>query len=166
MWWVEFDTITVRHASPDERGARRLLDQAWARLAATTPPHARFDYDLDGLCAPHVTLFVATRNAVDLGCAAYAHVDDAWGELKSMFVVEAARGTGVADALVRAVEAEARAAGARALRLETGVDNVVARAFYARHGFRDRKRFEPYPDEPLSHFMEKPLAEPGASGSD
>jgi GNAT superfamily N-acetyltransferase len=55
--------------------------------------------------------------------------------LNDLFVDPAARGTGAGRALVRAAKAEAAAAGAVHLALETGRDNVVGQTLYASEGF-------------------------------
>jgi ribosomal protein S18 acetylase RimI-like enzyme len=58
----------------------------------------------------------------------------AW-TLNDLYVLEAARGTGAASALMERAEALAREAGAAYLRLETGRDNTVAQRLYARQGY-------------------------------
>ncbi|MCB1331976.1 MAG: GNAT family N-acetyltransferase, partial [Maritimibacter sp.] len=80
-----------------------------------------------------------------------------YGEVKSMFVAEAARGLGVGAALLDAVEAEARARGLPALMLETGNLLHAAHRLYARAGFTECGRFGDYPDAKTSLFMEKRL---------
>ena len=55
--------------------------------------------------------------------------------LHSVWVAPGARGHGVGDRLVAAVEAWARRAGARALRLGVLPGNDTAIALYRRHGF-------------------------------
>jgi GNAT superfamily N-acetyltransferase len=59
----------------------------------------------------------------------------AW-TLNDLYVLEEARGTGAASALMERAEALARAAGAAYLKLETGRDNTVAQRLYARQGYR------------------------------
>ncbi len=56
-------------------------------------------------------------------------------ELISMWVTPAARGRGVGDLLVAAVEQWARDEGATTLRLAVMRDNPVATTLYERHGF-------------------------------
>lgn len=62
--------------------------------------------------------------------------DDGVVELISLWVAPAARGRGVADALVAEVVRWARERGAGVLRLSVAEDNAAATALYARHGFR------------------------------
>ena len=54
-----------------------------------------------------------------------------------MYVRDAARGQGVADAILARIEAEVRHAGLSVLRLETGTRQIAAMRFYARIGFRE-----------------------------
>ncbi|AGS67209.1 GNAT family N-acetyltransferase [Streptomyces collinus] len=58
-------------------------------------------------------------------------------ELISMWVDPAARGKGVGDHLIQAVERWAAERGAKTLRLSVMPDNRTATALYARHGFTD-----------------------------
>lgn len=74
-----------------------------------------------------------------------------------MFVAEAARGRGVGDAILRRIEAEARAHGLTSLKLETGVSLEAALGLYARHGFSRCGPFGDYPDAAASVFLQKPL---------
>ncbi|MFT2689247.1 GNAT family N-acetyltransferase [Clavibacter zhangzhiyongii] len=57
-----------------------------------------------------------------------------WAELKRMYVVPAARGTGVATAVLRALEDAARDLGVVDLVLETGHEQPDAMRFYAARG--------------------------------
>lgn len=60
-----------------------------------------------------------------------AHKGLIWG----MYVRRAARGSGAADAIMRALIAHAREVPVRQLLLTVMADNARARAFYERHGF-------------------------------
>lgn len=83
----------------------------------------------------------------------------AW-ELCRMYVAASARGTGLADALVRRVETHARDGGARRLVLWSDTRFDRAHRFYERHGFVRQGGIRPLFD--LSHSIEfgyaKPLA--------
>jgi putative acetyltransferase len=81
-----------------------------------------------------------------------------------MFVVPSGRGRGIAQALLARVEAEARDAGFRVLRLETGDAQDAALRLYRRWGFADCGAFGPYARMPrhaveTSIFLEKRLDE-------
>jgi [ribosomal protein S18]-alanine N-acetyltransferase len=59
----------------------------------------------------------------------------ATGHIVTIDVVSSARRAGLGSLLIAAAEERLRAAGVRALGLETAVDNTSALAFYKRHGF-------------------------------
>lgn len=57
------------------------------------------------------------------------------GHIVTIDVVASARRSGVGTLLMQAAEERLRAAGVRAIGLETAVDNSPALAFYKRHGY-------------------------------
>jgi [ribosomal protein S18]-alanine N-acetyltransferase len=85
---------------------------------------------------PTTSYFVAEHDARFVGHAAVSVVQDV-AELQRIATVPGARRTGVAAALLVAVEAHAAAGGAKRLLLEVRDDNVAARAFYAGAGFAE-----------------------------
>ena len=148
--------IYVEPGDPRSPEARALLAQSHALMESLFPPEDNFYLDVDALAAPDIRFFTARRDGAVIGTAALA-LKDGYGEVKSMFVAEAARGTGAADALMRAVEDAARAENLPLLRLETGNVLHAAHALYRRHGFRDCGPFGGYAAAKSSIFMEKPL---------
>jgi len=74
--------------------------------------------------------------------------DPARYELIAMWVEPAARGAGVADALVAAVKARAVELGLEALYLEVAPQNTRAVQFYQRHGFVFMDEWEPIDSHP------------------
>jgi GNAT superfamily N-acetyltransferase len=65
-------------------------------------------------------------------------------EVKRMYVAPEARGSGVAAAVLRALEDAARDLGARQVVLETGVLQPDAIRFYEREGYRSIPLYGPY----------------------
>jgi len=57
------------------------------------------------------------------------------GHVITIDVLAEARKQGIGSALLQSAETRIRSAGCSAVYLETAVDNVVALAFYKRHGF-------------------------------
>ncbi|ALD12745.1 GNAT family N-acetyltransferase [Clavibacter capsici] len=103
--------------------------------------------------AADVAAFLVARDAdgTPIGCGAIRPLADRgdgtpWAELKRMYVVPAARGTGVATALLRALEDAARELGVVDLVLETGPEQPDAMRFYAREGWIEIPRFGAYAD--------------------
>ena len=79
-------------------------------------------------CSPRV------RAKTSLGTGALA-IKDGYGEVKSMFTLEAARGKGVAAALLRQIEDYSARTYLTALKLETGDTLHAAHRLYERNGF-------------------------------
>ena len=79
------------------------------------------------------------------------------GELKRLFVDEAARGRGVADLLLDALERAARERSIRTLRLETGTRSAAALRFYARRGYERIPAFGEYVGSAASVCMAREL---------
>jgi ribosomal protein S18 acetylase RimI-like enzyme len=79
-------------------------------------------------------------------------------ELISMWVRPDARGRGVGDALIEAVEEWARRTGATTVRLAVAEGNDRAEALYRRHGYRRTGEVDRMPDGVRREFvMAKPL---------
>ena len=140
---------------------RALVAFHLAGMHDSTPPENVFALDVDGLRAPGVTFWSAWDGDTLVGIAALKELDGANGEVKSMRVTDAARGTGTGRALLRHLVAEARARGYATLWLETGTpdDFVPARRLYASEGFIECGPFGDYPESPYSLFMTLSLVE-------
>jgi putative acetyltransferase len=152
----EDDGIVIGPGDPRAAGAAALLGRSHDLMCALFPPEENFHLDIDALCGPGIRFFVATRGGETLGTGALA-LRDGYGEVKAMFVDEAARGLGVGAALLHRIEAEARAQALPCLRLETGDTLPEALRLYSGHGFVRRGPFGDYPASASSVFMEKPL---------
>ncbi|MCB8878949.1 GNAT family N-acetyltransferase [Acidisoma cellulosilytica] len=150
-------TVTVAREPVHQPAVRALLEPAWALSGALYPAESNHHLDESALELPDVSFFVARNNTTACGCGALMRVDERYGEVKSLFVAPAARGLGLARALLAAIEAEARKQGLSLLRLETGIRQPEAIGLYEATGFRRIAPFGTYQDDPLSLFMEKAL---------
>ncbi len=92
-----------------------------------------------------------------LGIAALRAFDARTLEIKRMYVRPPARRRGVAVALLRALEDEARRLGAQRIVLETGIAQPEAMALYERCGYLPIPRYPPYTDSPRSRCYERAL---------
>ena len=129
--------IEIRVADPAEPGCLALLQDSHALMVAMFPAESNHFLSVEALQGPDVVFLAAEEEGATLGCGALALKGD-WAEVKSMFTAPEARGAGVAALILERLEAEARARGLTALRLETGVTLAAARRLYARAGFAER----------------------------
>jgi len=149
--------MIIRPGDPFDPQAIALLEASHALMGSLFPAESNHYLSLDALKAPHISFFVAEENEQTLGCAALAN-KGTYGELKSMFVAETARGKGTAAALLTHIEAHSKSQNLPLLRLETGDLLHAAHRLYYRHGFTDCAAFGDYePDAAHSVYMEKSL---------
>lgn len=148
--------IIVERTDPRHPQATALLKQSHALMRSLFPPEDNYFLAIDDLVAPHIHFFAARIGTQILGTGALS-VTDTYGEIKSMFVDESARGQGIADALMRQIEDQARAEQLGVLKLETGNLLYGAHKLYARHGFNICGPFGDYQAAKSSVFMEKML---------
>ncbi|HEV8036797.1 GNAT family N-acetyltransferase [Yoonia sp.] len=148
--------IIVARTDPHHPQATALLKQSHALMQELFPPEDNFYLDIDDLVAPDIHFFTARIGEDILGTGALMIKPD-YGEVKSMFVAEAARGKGIAAALLRQIEDTARDEGLHMLKLETGNVLKAAHRLYARHGFIECGVFGDYANAKSSVFMEKAL---------
>ncbi|MGI3169312.1 GNAT family N-acetyltransferase [Pseudooceanicola sp. C21-150M6] len=151
--------ITVEPGNPLIPPASDLLDASQALMRRLFNPEENHFLSHAALAKPDVRFFTARDGTETLGTAALK-LCDGYGEVKSFFVTEAARGRGVGAALLRQIEDTARAEGLTLLRLETADKLDAACRLYERHGFTRRGPFGDYEDNNTSVFMEKSLPTP------
>jgi putative acetyltransferase len=124
-----------------------------------SPPESVHALDLDALRHPSTTFWTAWNNDELMGCGALKMLGGTHAELKSMRTAESHVRKGVARALLRHIEAAARAKGIRQLSLETGPHAPFAAAqnLYRSEGFVECGPFASYTLDPYSMFMTKSL---------
>lgn len=146
---------------PDQPEVIALIAALDAYQGALYPPESNYHLSINALRQPNV-LFAVARDArrVAVGCGAVVMLAG-YGELKRMYVDPAYRGLGVAQQLLQNLEREAAQCGCPVLRLETGIHQQRAIAFYAGAGYAQCERYGDYPVDPLSVYMEKRLVGAG-----
>ena len=116
------------------------------------------------LAPPRGVFLVACADDGPVGCGGIRDHADGIAELKRMYVVPAARRTGVARGLLAELEGRAVALGYTRIRLETGVRQPEAIALYESCGYAPIERYGHYRASPLSRCFEKELDAAGRRG--
>lgn len=151
--------VTVSVEPPRQAEVERLLDASTDFAESLYPPESNFLLDIATLERPEVAFYVARDGERAVGIAGLVtEAGASRGELKRMFVDPAARGRGVAAALLERIEADASARGLTEIVLETGDLHDAAQALYTRHGYREIPQFGQYVGEAHSVCFAKPLA--------
>lgn len=109
---------------------------------------------------PQGDFLVASVDGAPVGCGGFRTVEPDVAEIKRMYVAPAARGRGVARALLRELEESAAAAGCRQVILETGSAQPEAVALYESSGYVAVPGFGFYRCYAGSRHFGKPLALP------
>jgi GNAT superfamily N-acetyltransferase len=111
-----------------------------------------------GEFAPPRGLFlVVTLDGTPVGCGGWRDLGDGRAEIKRMFTAPAARGRGIARALLSELERTAAAAGHSRVVLETGLPQPEAMRLYASAGYDPIDGFGFYAGEPLTRAFAKDL---------
>jgi putative acetyltransferase len=146
---------TIAADDPRADDVRALLEAHLRLMNDHSPPEACHVLAVDALVDPSITFVSYRVDGALLGVGALKDLGDGHGELKSMHTAAAARGRGVARALVDHLVAVASARGMTRLSLETGTPEVFvpARTLYAGAGFVECGPFGDYALSPWSTFM-------------
>ncbi|PWI16162.1 GNAT family N-acetyltransferase [Streptomyces sp. Act143] len=143
----------IRRVSFDHPDAIKLNDQVQAEYAVRygddgdatplapsdfEPPNGVYLIAYDEFGSPVATGGWRTQDANDEGYR------DGDAELKRMYVIEQARGNGLARRILAALEEDARAAGRVRMVLETGIKQPEAIALYASSGYEPCEKFGYY----------------------
>lgn len=150
-------SVEVREVPVGDAHALRLIGESEAELASIYPPELRYALSPEQLMDIGARFVVATVDGVAMGCSGVA-LFEGYAELKRIFTNRAARGRGVAKAIVAALEEIAKGAGLSVVRLETGLASPEAIALYKRLGYREIGPFGEYEENGSSVFMEKDVA--------
>ena len=153
--------VVIEQASAPTAEIVELLAELDAELSGPYSADQRHALSVEKLFQPDVRFFVARLEGAAVACGGIGFYDG-YAELKRMYSRPSVRGRGVAKAILRRLEAEARAAGAPLLRIETGLYQEEALRFYEGAGFRRCGAFGLYAKMPAraietSLFYEKSL---------
>ncbi|MCF8480593.1 MAG: GNAT family N-acetyltransferase [Rhodospirillum sp.] len=141
---------------PDQPEPRAFLEASDAYHGALYPAESNHLLDVESLRGPAVTVLVARVDGLALGMGALVDQGE-YGEVKRLWVAPEARGMGLGQVLLEALEDRARALGLDEIKLETGISQPEALALYRAHGYGDCPPFGAYVSDPLSLFLGKRL---------
>jgi putative acetyltransferase len=135
--------LTIERVSVATDEIRQLVAELDRALAGPYLPEQHHALSFERLFGSNVRFFAARVDGVAVGCGGVA-LYDGFAEVKRMYTKPTARRQGVATAVLRHLEAEAKRAGYSVLRLETGMHQAEAIEFYSREGFERCAAFGEY----------------------
>jgi len=150
---LQASMVSFAAEDPATEEARWCLAQYFAeldeRFEAGFDPKLSIPADAAELRPPAGSLVIARLRGRPVGCGALKFHGKRPCELKRMWIAPVARGLGVGRRLLAELEGQARAAGARMVRLETNRALREAIALYRSAGYREVAAFN---DEPYAHY--------------
>ena len=155
--------LRIVPADPQGEDALALLREAAIEARALYPELHAGDapWPTNPPTPPGGITLVAYDDGRACGCGALRPIDGQAVELRRMFVRRDQRRTGVARAILQALEVEARRLGYAVMRLETGVRQHAAVALYDAFGFARIPPFGEHVGDPLAVCFEKAVATSG-----
>lgn len=156
MLRFELCPIDAEPAATLVRGMRQEIRALYAGLNLDDPRMPKAGPAELG--PPGGTFVVGFEDETPICCGGIKRLPDGACEIKRMFVVEAARGRGVARALLAELERRARDLGYSVVRLDTGPRQPRSRRMYERAGYEAIENFNGNPI--ASFFGEKRLTPP------
>lgn len=155
---VRFRTVQAEPVDVRDPEVLDLVHALTAELATGGyTPEETFGYTPEQLERSDVHLVGVRLDGQVVAIGGIELQDACTAELKRMYALPAARGSGAADAVLTSLLGHARAHGVRLVRLETGDQQHAALRFYRRHGFTEVPRFPPYVDSATSICMQRTL---------
>jgi GNAT superfamily N-acetyltransferase len=152
-------TVEITREDPESKLIGRLLQRYYEEL------DRRFDggFTLERTVAapsaefspPHGAFLVARIDGDPVGCGAVRRWAETQAEIKRMWVDPAARGQGVGQRLLTALEETAGAMGCHVVRLDTSAHLSEAIALYRRSGYHSIAAYND--NEYASYWFEKTL---------
>ncbi len=134
-----FDLVTPSDAQQMSQVRELFVEYAaWLKVDLC---FQNFQAELDSLpgryAAPGGAIYLAMRNSDPVGCVAMRGLDDTYCEMKRLYVRTEGRGHGLGRRLAIAAIDAGRAAGYRAIRLDTLRWMTEANRLYDSLGFQD-----------------------------
>lgn len=139
--------MILRGVPADDPIALRLVDAMGEELSARYGDGGLSPASPEQFRAPG-TFLLAELDGTPVGCGGLRLKEPGVGEVKRMYVDPAARGCGVARALLGALVDHARAQGLSRLLLETGTEQPEALALYESEGWSPVPAFGHYAHDP------------------
>ncbi len=155
-------SIKIRTVTPSNPDLHLLIERLDAYLATIYPPEEIFTLDFQSPAVAETTFAIAYADETPAGCGAIRPIADDAVELKRFYVDTPFRNQGVAARILSHLERIALERGYPVLRLETGIHQLEAIAFYRKHGYHEIAPYGEYAGCPSSVCFEKKLESPAA----
>jgi GNAT superfamily N-acetyltransferase len=129
------DNVTIEKVDPASGAARQMMDALWTEIQQRYAFEAPNPFTASAFSGQGAGFWVAFVNNEPAGSIAISPLQKKEAELDIMYVIPRARGTGLAHALLMALETFAREQRYTAVKLRCGIPQPEALRFYEKEGF-------------------------------
>ena len=154
--------IEIRQADPGAENLRPVVEDHLAHSQSAGPDDSNHTMGVDGLRGAGIQFWALFDDERARRGAQLKQLPDGSAEVKSVHIIEAARGRGLARQMMAFLAQTAQAEGVNALVLETGSDLLPAydsaRKLYEKLGYSYCEPIYGYDDDLNSAFMRLDLA--------
>lgn len=150
-------TVEIRAAAYDDEVAADLIEQVQQEYVVRYGGRDDAPVDPAEFRPPRGVFLVAVLDGVPVGCGGWRGLGDGRVEIKRMYTAPAARGRGVARAVLAELERTAAAAGHARVLLETGLGQPEAMTLYGSAGYDPIDGFGHHAGRPLSRAFGKDI---------
>lgn len=160
--------VTIAPIDPRSADARACVEAYFheldERFETGFDPARSVSADPEELVPPAGLFLIASLDDQPVGCGALKVKSSKRGEIKRMWVASSARGLGIAQRLLQALEQYAADVGLDVLQLDTHRALAEARALYTRNGYAE---IAAYNANPYAHhwFEKRGLRQKGSAAS-
>lgn len=151
--------IKIGRTSPKSTDFHKLVEMLdkdlWTRY-----PETQQQYETHNKIALDARVILAYEADKAVGCGCFRETDDPGiVEIKRMYVMEEARGKGIAKLILKELEAWALEEGKKGAILETGTRQPEAVSLYSKLGYKKISKYGPYVNLEESICMGKDLVQ-------
>jgi putative acetyltransferase len=151
------EKFDVKIVQPNDHGLHELIKDLDAELLRLYPAQGIFGVDFTNPKVSEMTFCVAYINDAIAGCGGLRPMAENAAELKRFYVKPEFRRRGVASAILRFMEEQAKRQGFTSIKLETGPKQPDAIGLYAKFGYEETLAYGEYIGSRYSYCMEKVL---------
>jgi GNAT superfamily N-acetyltransferase len=150
-------TLTIESMNVRLPEAMQLIARLTAELAQRYHDDGTGNFNFEDVEIPRSGFLVARWNGQAVACGALRPLSESVAEIKRMYVEPTFRGRGIGKRILAALEAAARKADYKIVRLETGTSQPEALALYEGAGYHRITNYGFYRHDPRSVCFEKDL---------
>lgn len=154
---MNMDTIKIAYSNGKDSDFINLCQQLDNNLNGTVGTEKQANYNPYNLLDDIHDVWIAYKNNIPVGCAAFKQYENRIAEVKRVFVHPGYRGRGISKTLMKALERKAVEKGYNKLILETGKHLKEAIGLYQNIGYSIIENYGQYKDFPDSICMQKNL---------